>query len=160
MQKQQPASGLRALAGLREALTTLAVLPPSRRIRAVISHQVRPADVYNAAERQESSSMSLRRTIFAMCIVPICAGAANAQFQPVRPASRNKSRRLACRNSSSFATTPKKRAIAIKAANEHKVSRRARLVRLFGALVAAQTKMLKYASENSTWCGILQASRG
>ena len=25
---------------------------------------------------------------------------------------------------------------------------------LFGAFVAAQSKMLKYASENSTWCGI------
>jgi len=38
MQKQQPASGLRVLAGLREALTNLTVLPPSRRIRVVISH--------------------------------------------------------------------------------------------------------------------------
>jgi len=42
MQKQQPSSGLRVLAGLREALTNFAVLPPSRRIRVAISHQVAP----------------------------------------------------------------------------------------------------------------------
>ncbi|MGA7253266.1 MAG: hypothetical protein WBX35_18805 [Pseudolabrys sp.] len=46
-----------------------------------------------------------------------------------------------------------KKAAAIKAANEHKVTPR-EACPLFGALVAAQTKMLKYTNENGVWCGI------
>jgi hypothetical protein len=46
-----------------------------------------------------------------------------------------------------------KKAAAIKTANEHKVGPR-EACPLFGALIAAQTKMLKYANENGVWCGI------
>ena len=44
-------------------------------------------------------------------------------------------------------------AAAIKAAGDRKASPR-EACQLFNAFVAAQSKMLKYATENATWCGI------
>jgi len=97
--------------------------------------------------------MSLRRTIFAACIVSICAGAANAQFQPVQPAQPQQEPPPCVQEFFKLRDDAEKKAIAIKTANEHKVSPR-EACPLFGALIAAQTKMLKYANENGVWCGI------
>ena len=46
-----------------------------------------------------------------------------------------------------------KRAAAIKAANERKASPK-EACQLFTALATSQSKMLKFATENSPWCGI------
>jgi hypothetical protein len=46
-----------------------------------------------------------------------------------------------------------KKAGAIRAANERKASPH-EACQLFGALLTAQNKMFKYASENTAWCGI------
>jgi hypothetical protein len=46
-----------------------------------------------------------------------------------------------------------KKAAAIKAANERKAQPR-EACQLFGTLLTSQSKMLKYANENTTWCGI------
>ena len=41
---------------------------------------------YNTAETGEVSPMRLRWAMVALCMVPLCAGVASAQFQPVQPA--------------------------------------------------------------------------
>ena len=46
-----------------------------------------------------------------------------------------------------------KKASAIKAASERKAPPK-EACQLFGALMTAQSKMLKFANENGTWCGI------
>ena len=46
-----------------------------------------------------------------------------------------------------------KKATAIKAAGKRKVSA-SEACRLFKAFDAAQAKMLKFATDNATWCGI------
>jgi hypothetical protein len=97
--------------------------------------------------------MRLRRTIFAACIVSICAGAANAQFQPVQPAQPQQEPPPCVQEFFKLRDDAEKKAAAIKAANDHKVSPR-EACPLFSALVAAQTKMLKYTNENGVWCGI------
>ena len=97
--------------------------------------------------------MRLRRTLFAACIVSICAGAANAQFQPVQPAQPQQEPPPCVQEFFKLRDEADKKAAAIKAANEHKVSPR-EACPLFGALLAAQTKMLKYTNENGVWCGI------
>ncbi|HEX3338173.1 MAG TPA: hypothetical protein VHT68_03245 [Pseudolabrys sp.] len=97
--------------------------------------------------------MRLRRTIFAACIVSICAGAAYAQFQPVQPAQPQQEPPPCVQEFFKLRDEADKRAAAVKAANERKVSAR-EACPLFGALVAAQTKMLKYTNENGVWCGI------
>ena len=96
--------------------------------------------------------MRLRRTIFAACMVQVCAGAANAQFQPAQPA-RPQQEPPCVQEFFKLRDDAEKKAAAIKAANEHKVSPR-EACPLFGALLAAQTKMLKYTNDNGVWCGI------
>jgi hypothetical protein len=96
--------------------------------------------------------MSLRRAILAACMVSICAGAANAQFPPVQPAPAQKDPPCV-QEFFKLRDDAEKRAAAIKAANDRKASPK-EACQLFGALVAAQSKMLKYTSENGVWCGI------
>jgi len=96
--------------------------------------------------------MRLRRAIFAACAIPMLVGAANAQFQPVQPAQPQQE--PACvQEFFKLRDDAEKKAAAIKTANDRHVSPR-EACPLFGALLAAQTKMLKYANENSAWCGI------
>ena len=98
--------------------------------------------------------MSLRRAWFAMCMVPLCAGTANAQFQPATPPPQQQQQPPACvQEFFKLRDDAEKKGRAIKAANDRKAPAR-EACQLFGAFVAAQSKMLKYASENSTWCGI------
>ena len=95
--------------------------------------------------------MRLCRAMFAVCMVPLCAGAANAQFQPARPPQQQEP--PCVQEFFKLRDDAEKKGLAIKAANERKAPPR-EACQLFGAFVAAQSKMLKYASENSVWCGI------
>ena len=96
--------------------------------------------------------MSLRRAIFAACMVPLCAGAANAQFQPAQPAPAQKEPPCV-QEFFKLRDDTEKRAAAIRAANDRKAPPK-EACQLFGALVASQSKMLKYTNENGVWCGI------
>lgn len=95
--------------------------------------------------------MNLRRAIFALCLVPLYAGAASAQFQAAPPAQQQEP--PCVKEFFRLRDDAEKRGQAIKAANERKAPP-SEACQLFGAFVAAQSKMLKYASENTVWCGI------
>jgi hypothetical protein len=92
--------------------------------------------------------MKLRQAIFGLCVVPLCAGAANAQA----PAPQQQAPPC-IQEFFKLRDDAEKKAAAIKAANERKAQPK-EACQLFGALAASQTRMLKYANENSTWCGI------
>ncbi len=94
--------------------------------------------------------MCLRRAIFAACVVALYSAAANAQFQPP-PAQQQEP--PCVQEFFKLRNEADKKGLAIKAANERKASPR-EACQLFGALVTAQSKMLKYASDNTVWCGI------
>ena len=96
--------------------------------------------------------MGLRLALIALCVVPICARAASAQFQPMQPAQPQQEPPCV-QEFFKLRDDAEKKAAAIKVANERKVTPR-EACPLFGALVAAQIKMLKYANDNSVWCGI------
>ena len=89
--------------------------------------------------------MRLRRAILSLCMVPLCAGVVNAQPQQQVPPCVQEFFKLR--------DDAEKKAAAIKSANDRKAEPK-EACQLFGALAAAQAKMLKYASENATWCGI------
>ena len=99
--------------------------------------------------------MNLRRAIFVACLVSLYAVTANAQFQPVQPAAPQQEPPACVKEFFRLRDDTEKRGLAIKAANERKASPK-EACQLFGAFVTAQSKMLKYASENTTWCGIPQ----
>jgi hypothetical protein len=96
--------------------------------------------------------MRLRWAMVALCMVPLCAGVASAQFQPVQPAPPQQEPPCV-KEFFKLRDDAEKKGLAIKTANERKASPK-EACPLFGALLAAQSKMLKYANENSTWCGI------
>ena len=94
--------------------------------------------------------MNLPRAFFAACMIPLYAGTANAQFQPP-PAQQQE---LPCvQEFFKLREDAEKKGLAIKAANERKAPPR-EACQLFGAFITAQSKMLKYATDNSVWCGI------
>jgi len=97
--------------------------------------------------------MNLRRAIIIACLVPLFAGAANGQFQPVQPAAPQQEPPPCVKEFFKLRDDAELKGKAIKAANDRKASPK-EACQLFGAFVAAQSKMLKYASENTTWCGI------
>ena len=100
--------------------------------------------------------MSLRRALFAVCMIPLCAGAASAQFQPApaqAPPQQQQQVPPCVQEFFKLRDDTEKKGMAIKAANERKATPR-EACQLFGAFVAAQSKMLKYASDNTVWCGI------
>jgi len=94
--------------------------------------------------------MSLRRALFAACMIPLYAGMASAQFQPP-PAQQQPP--PCVQEFFKLREEAEKKGLAIKAANERKASPK-EACQLFGAFIAAQTKMLKYATDNTVWCGI------
>jgi hypothetical protein len=99
--------------------------------------------------------MNLRRAIFVACLVSLYAVTANAQFPPAQPAAPQQEPPACVKEFFRLRDDTEKRGMAIKAANERKASPK-EACQLFGAFVTAQSKMLKYASENTTWCGIPQ----
>jgi hypothetical protein len=97
--------------------------------------------------------MNLRRAIIIACLVSLFAGAANGQFQPVQPAAPQQEPPPCIKEFFKLRDDAESKGKAIKAANDRKATPK-EACQLFGAFVAAQSKMLKYASENTTWCGI------
>ncbi|MGC1094825.1 MAG: hypothetical protein WA905_19035 [Pseudolabrys sp.] len=96
--------------------------------------------------------MNLRRAMFAACMVSMCAGAANAQLQPVQPAPPQQEPPC-IQEFFKLRDEAEKKATAIKAANDRKAPPK-EACQLFGTFIAAQQKLLKYASDNTVWCGI------
>jgi len=95
--------------------------------------------------------MRLRRAILSLCMVPLVATAARAQLQAQPPASQQMP--PCVQEFVRLREDAEKKGAAIKAANERKASPK-EACQLFGALATAQSKMLKFANENGTWCGI------
>lgn len=97
--------------------------------------------------------MNLRRAVCVAAIaLPIAAVPAAAQFQP--PPTQQQAppclkKFVALRDDAA------KKAAAIQAAGERKPKPSAQVAcRLFNNFIAAESKLLKYASDNSVWCGI------
>jgi hypothetical protein len=96
--------------------------------------------------------MRLRRALPVMCVVwvvALFAGSAQAQFGPAAPQQEPP----CLRDFAQLREDTEKKAVAIRAASERKASPR-EACQLFNAFVAAQSKMLKYATDNAAWCGI------
>jgi hypothetical protein len=95
--------------------------------------------------------MNVRRALFiAAFLVPGMAGSAAAQFQPM---PQQEPPCLAA--FSKLRDDAQHKGEAIAKAGKHKTSPQ-EACRLFTALTAAEAKMVKYAVENATWCGIPQ----
>ena len=93
--------------------------------------------------------MRLRRALPVMCVVALFAGGAKAQFGPPGPQQEPP----CAADFGKLRDDAEKKAMAIKAAGDRKAPPK-EACQLFNAFVAAQSKMLKYANENATWCGI------
>jgi len=96
--------------------------------------------------------MSLRRAVLiAVCVLPVAIGPAAAQFQqapgPAQEPPPCVKEFLSLRNDA------QKKAQAIQAASERKAPP-AEACKLFTSFSAAESKMIKYAQENTVWCGI------
>jgi hypothetical protein len=95
--------------------------------------------------------MKLRRALsIAVCMVPFAAGHALAQFQPVPTPQQEPP---CVQNFIKLRDDAQKKAAAIKVAGERKADAK-EACGLFNAFSAAEVKMIKYATENGTWCGI------
>ena len=93
--------------------------------------------------------MRLRCTILVACLLPLFAGSVHAQFQQAPPQQPPP----CVQEFFKLREDAEKKAAAIKAAGERKAPPN-EACPLFNALVAAQTKMLKYANDSGVWCGI------
>jgi hypothetical protein len=93
--------------------------------------------------------MRLRRALPVMCVIALFAGSAQAQFGP--PPSQQEP--PCVKEFTRLREDTEKKAVAIRAAGERKASPK-EACQLFNAFVAAQSKMLKYATDNAAWCGI------
>jgi hypothetical protein len=94
--------------------------------------------------------MCLRRAALVMCLIPLYAGVANAQFQSAPPPQQDSP---CIQGFFKLREDAEKKAAAIKAAGERKLSPK-EVCPLFNVFVASQIKLLKYANENNVWCGI------
>ena len=97
--------------------------------------------------------MRLRQTILVTCLFPLCAGAANAQFQQAPPQQQQQQMPPCVQEFFKLRDDAQKKADTIKAAGARKAPPN-EVCQLFNVFIAAQTKMLKYANENGVWCGI------
>src|SRR5262249_45174440 len=95
--------------------------------------------------------MILRRALLiAACLLP---GAAAAQFQPTAPAQPQGEPPPCIKEFLSLRDAATKKAADIRAASDRHVPPQ-QACPLFNAFAAAETKLIKYAEENTTWCGI------
>jgi hypothetical protein len=95
--------------------------------------------------------MSLRQVLFiVVCAAPfIAVSTVHAQFQPP-----GQGQGPSCEQEfTKLRNVTEKKGLAIKEASQHKVSPQ-EACGLFNAFTAAEEKMLKYAVDNSVWCGI------
>src|SRR6185312_15662372 len=93
--------------------------------------------------------MRLRRGLFGICVLVLCTGSAKAQFTPAPPQQEPP----CVHEFSRLRDDTEKKAAAIRAASERKASPH-EACQLFNTLISAQSKMLKYANDNTVWCGI------
>lgn len=97
--------------------------------------------------------MSLRRAIvIAACLLPVAAGSASAQFQPA-PGAMPAQEPPCFKEFVALRTEAQTRAKAIQDANARRPSPR-EACQLFNAFSAAEAKLIKFAADNVTWCGI------
>jgi hypothetical protein len=95
--------------------------------------------------------MHLRRALFIAACVSLCAGPALAQFQP---APQQQQELPPCiQEFAKLRDDAQKKAGVIQAASQRKVPPK-EACPLFNSFAAAETKMIKFAEENSVWCGI------
>ncbi len=96
--------------------------------------------------------MTLRRALCtACCLLPLMTGTAAAQFAPLGLGPQQEPPCVA--DFTKLRDDAGKKAAAIKAASDrHATPQEA--CKLFNAFSAAEAKMLKYATDNSIWCGI------
>src|SRR5262245_60689894 len=92
--------------------------------------------------------MRLGRALPVICVAAFFAGSANAQFGPAP-----QQEPPCAADFAKLRDDAEKKALAIRAASERKASPK-EACQLFNAFVTAQSKMLKYASDNAAWCGI------
>ena len=99
--------------------------------------------------------MHLRRALLiAACGVPLCAGPALAQFQPAPQQQQPQQEPPPCiKEFLKLRDDAQKKASVIQAASQRKAPPK-EACGLFNLFSAAETKMIKYAEENSVWCGI------
>jgi len=90
--------------------------------------------------------MTLRRALFIAAFTLLAAWPAAAQFEPQQqPPCLQEFMKLRA--------DAEHKARAIKAANDRKATAQ-EACRLFNAFSASEAKLIKYATENGTWCGI------
>jgi hypothetical protein len=97
--------------------------------------------------------MNLRRAAFIVAfasVLPAAAAPAAAQFQP---APQVQQQQPCVKEFLRLRGIAEKKAAAIRAAGEHKAPPQ-EACKLFNSFSAAEAKLLKYATENGTWCGI------
>ncbi|MGH6663981.1 MAG: hypothetical protein ACREB2_03625 [Pseudolabrys sp.] len=95
--------------------------------------------------------MTLRRALLiAACLLP---GTAAAQFQPTPPAQPQGEPPPCIKEFLSLRDIAGKKAAEIRAASEHHAAAQ-QACPLFNAFSAAEAKLIKYAEDNTTWCGI------
>ncbi len=95
--------------------------------------------------------MNLRRALFiAACLFPYAMGPAAAQFQPPPQPQQEPP---CVKEFGKLRDEAQKKAQAIRTASEHKVPPKEACA-LFNSFSAAETKLIKYAADNATWCGI------
>ena len=96
--------------------------------------------------------MSLRRKmLIAVCLMPLASVTAMAQFQP--PAQPQAEPPPCIKGFLALRDDASKKASAIHSASEHHAPANV-ACKLFNEFTAAEAKMIKYAEENTVWCGI------
>ena len=111
----------------------------------------RPLTVYNGA-RRGSGFMSLRRAVSPCASFRCAPAAASAQFQPAPAPPQQEP--PCVKEFFKLRDDAEKKAAGDQGRRTSARLRRREACQLFSAFVAAQSKMLKYATENATWCGI------
>ena len=96
--------------------------------------------------------MTLRRAWLIAALLAAATGPAAAQFQPVAPPAQQQAPPCVVEFGKLRDSTESK-AKAIRAASDRHASPK-EACGLFNVFTAAEDKMLKYAVENATWCGI------
>jgi hypothetical protein len=108
--------------------------------------------------------MNLRRALFiAACLAPVAAGPAAAQFPPAQPPQQSLQQPQqqqapgepppCIKEFIKLRDDAQKKAGAIQAASGRKAPPKEACA-LFNSFFAAEMKMIKFAEENSVWCGI------
>jgi hypothetical protein len=98
--------------------------------------------------------MNVRRALLiAACLLPSAAGTAVAQFQPTTPGPPQGEPPPCVKEFLSLRDAASKKAAEIRVASERHASANV-ACQLFNSFSAAEAKMMKYAEENSVWCGI------